>query len=55
KQVQRVETSDGSVLFKKIFDSAAPEWKGRSNAAEMLETSVQLQPESIVIYARRYV
>lgn len=37
--------------FREVFDSAAPEWKGKSNASEVLVDDIEIQPESILIYA----
>jgi maltooligosyltrehalose trehalohydrolase len=36
--------------FKKLFDSASPQWKGPGDATKKIQTNVIVQPESVVVY-----
>ncbi|MFL5811123.1 MAG: DUF3459 domain-containing protein, partial [Flavisolibacter sp.] len=57
KKIQSFMPPSNIQQWKKVFDSAATEWGGRGNAQEIISggvaggTSLELQPESILIYA----
>jgi maltooligosyltrehalose trehalohydrolase len=47
---QTIHLPNGNNGYQKIFDSADPQWHGPKSAPDHAHGSVEVQPESIIIY-----
>lgn len=49
-QPQILSLSEANNKYRKIFDSADPQWRGPKAAPESVQGCVEVQPESILVY-----
>lgn len=52
RSAQNISLLDAASGYRKIFDSADPQWRGPGAAPDKVATNVSVQPESLVVYEK---